>query len=147
MKLNNKKQLAEKWMDAYEHELKPAIEIGTFRFANDSDYSGWRRVPLENKKTMWGGEPGAHLMTGMLKPSKLTIYTTEDRNELINKYQMVRDPEGYIKVYRKFWSYNDYRSTIAPPLLIYTDLLNTGETKNLEAAQQIFDDVLKDKFI
>lgn len=142
-KLNNKKLLTDKWIDQYEHELKPAIEIGTFRFISEQDYQNWKRIPLENKKTLWGGEPGGHLLTGMLKPAKLIIYTSEDRNDLITHYRLVLDPDGYIKVYRKFWNYDGQRGTVAPPLLVYADLMNTGEIKNLETAHRIFDDVLK----
>lgn len=145
-KFRNKLQLAEKWMDVYEHELKPAIEIGTFSFQSELDYQNWKRVLLEPRKTIWSGEPGGHLLTGMLRPSKLIIYTLENRNDLMNHYRLQRNPEGYIKVYRKFWNYDDYRSNIAPPLLIYADLMNSGDAKNIEAADRIFDDVLKSKF-
>lgn len=140
--LRNKKQLVDKWIDQYEHELKPNLEIGTFRFASEDDYQNWRRIPLEAKKTLWGGEPGAHLLTGMLKPQKLTMYSLENRTDLITNYRLVLDPLGYIKVYRKFWNYDAQKSTIAPPILVYADLLNTGDSKNLEAADRIFDNVL-----
>ncbi|MBZ0099744.1 MAG: hypothetical protein K8F30_11695 [Taibaiella sp.] len=143
LKLNNKKQMLDKWIDQYEHELKPAIEIGTFRFEAEGDYQNWRRTPLETKKTLWGGEPAGHLMTGLLKPRTLTIYSLENRNDLVNNYRMVRDPDGYIKVYRKFWNYDGRQGTIAPAILVYADLLHTGDVKNVEAADRIFDDVIK----
>lgn len=143
LKLHNKKLLVDKWIDQYEHELKPAIEMGTFRFASEQDYQNWRRIPLEGKKTLWSGEPGGHLLTGMLKPVKLTIYSQENRNDLISQYRLVRDPDGYIKVYSKFWTYDNQKGSVAPPLLVYADLLNTGDSKNIEAAERIFDDVLK----
>lgn len=143
LKLNNKKQMLDKWIDQYEHELKPAIEIGIFRFEAEGDYQNWRRTPLETKKTLWGGEPAGHLMTGLLKPRTLTIYSLENRNDLITNYRMVRDPDGYIKVYCKFWNYDGRQGTIAPAILVYADLLHTGDVKNLEAADRIFDDVIK----
>lgn len=146
LKLQNKKQMLDKWIDQYEHELKPAIEIGTFRFEAEGDYQNWRRTPLETKKTLWGGEPAGHLMTGLLKPRTLTIYSLENRNDLITNYRMVRDPDGYIKVYRKFWNYDSRQGTIAPAILVYADLVHTGDIKNLEAADRIFDDVIKPAF-
>lgn len=145
LKLKQKKQLIERWIEQYEHRLKPAIEIGTFRFEAEDDYKNWKRTQLENKKSIWGGEPAGHLLTGMLKPEKLIIYSLENRHDLINNYRMIRDEAGYIKVYRKFWTYDDYRSTVAPPLLVYADLLNSGGVKNMEAANRLFDDVLKNK--
>lgn len=143
LKLNQKKQLAEKWTDLYEHELKPAIEIGTFRFENDRELQNWRRLPLEPRTTAWSGEPGGHLMTGQLKPTQLTLYSLLNRDDLGRQYNLVRDPKGYIKVYRKFWNYDKHRNAhIAPPLLVYADLVNSGNIANIAAANHIFDDVL-----
>lgn len=148
LRLRNKTALVEKWIDLFEHRLKPAIEIGTFRFANESDYQNWRRTPLETKKTLWSGEPGGHLLTGMLKPARLTLYTLENRADLIQNYRLERDPDGYIKVYRKFWSYDSAnRPSVAPALLVYADLLGSGEVKNIEAADRIFDDVIKSQLV
>lgn len=142
--LQNKEQLTDKWIDSYEHELKPVIEIGTFRFESELDMLNWRRIPMENNNTVWSGEPGGHLLTGMLKPEQLTIYTNLNRNDLSSQYRLVRDPNGNIKVYTKFWTYSRYRNThTAPPLLVYADLLNSGIAANIAAAQRIFDDVLK----
>lgn len=142
--LNNKKQLYNKWVDNYEHVLKPAIEIGTFRFENESDRLDWRRLPLDSKRSVWGGEPAGHLMTGGIKPSLLTIYSNETRAELSRNYRMVRDDDGYIKVYGKFWEYNRYKNAhIAPSFLVYADLINSLNVNNHKAAAQIFDDVLK----
>ncbi len=144
LKLRNKKQLLDKWVAGYEQLLKPSIEIGTFRFINQQDHETWRRVPLENRKTMWGAEAGAHLLTGQLRPHNLVIYTTESRNDLINHYRLMRDPEGYITIYHKFWNYDGFRSNISPPILLYADLLHTGDTASLSVAQRIYDDHLKD---
>jgi len=144
-KLKNKKQLLDKWVASYEELLKPIIEIGTFRFINEEDYQTWRRVPLENKKSLWGSEAGAHLLTGQLRPTDLVIYSNESRNDIINQYRMVRDNDGYIKVYQKFWNYDDFRSNIAPPIIIYADLLNLGDNNAIVAANRIYDDYLKEK--
>lgn len=145
MKLTNKKRMLDRWMNAYEQILKPTIEVGTFRFINEHDYETWRRVPLENKKSLWGGEAGAHLLTGQLRPQNLIIYTNENRNEFLAHYRLIRDPNGYIKVYEKFWNYDDYKSNIAPPLLVYADLMSTGDKKSTDAAERVYDELLKTK--
>lgn len=145
LKLKNKKQLLEKWIAAYEQLLKPNIEVGTFRFINDHDHDNWRRIPLASKKSLWGGEAGTHLLNGQLRPHNLLIYTSESRNDLIDQYRLIRDPEGYISIYQKFWHYDDFKSNIAPPILLYADLLHTGDTNALAAAQRVYDDYLKEK--
>lgn len=144
LKLANKKQLVERWVTYYEHTLKPSVELGTYRFENEEELKNWRRIPLDTKTTVWGGEPAANLLTGSIKPERLTIYTDEYPNELMKHYRLVKDPEGYITVCARFWKYNRYRNAhIAPSLLVYADMLCSGKLKNIELAEKIFDDVLK----
>jgi hypothetical protein len=145
LKLINKRQLFDKWIAAYDQVLKPAMEIGSFRFINTMDLENWKRVPLENRKSMWGAEAGGHLLTGQLRPVEFTIYTAESRNDLVNNYRLIRDPGGNVKIFTKFWNYDDYRSNVAPPLLVYADLMNTGDKKCVEAAERVFDELLREK--
>ena len=45
-KLRNKKELLNKWIDAYDERLKPAIKVGTFRFLKQDDFTNWKMIPL-----------------------------------------------------------------------------------------------------
>lgn len=146
LQLLNKKALFERWAEAYERVLKPVIKIGTYRFDNELEKNNWRRLPLTFRKTVWGGEAGAHLLTGMLKPSQLTIYSSENRTEVMENYRLVRDEDGYITLYDKFWDLGGSRNSAAPPLLIYAELINSSDPKNHEAAARIFDNDLKSFF-
>lgn len=164
-KLTNKEELLNTWITKYGERLKPELEIGTFRFLKDEDFLQWKRLPLLPGKTWWGGEAGGDLYTNYLKPAVLTLYTTETRNELIRNYRLVPDPKGDIKVYQKFWTYDeDIREnnlipvnevfipieniikTVAPPLLVYADLINTGDHRCIETAQKLYQNVLQNKF-
>ncbi|MFX8351089.1 type IV toxin-antitoxin system AbiEi family antitoxin, partial [Acinetobacter baumannii] len=71
-KLNNKKELLQRWMVAYEEKLKPALRVGPFRFLKEEDFIHWKKIPLQNMKTWWGAEPAADLFTNYLKPGELT---------------------------------------------------------------------------
>ena len=144
-KLNNKKELIEKWMEAYEQKLKPAILIGTFRFVNEKDFLNWEQVPLQPGKTWWGGEPAADLLTKYLKPGELTLYTLEKRNELIKNYKLLPDEKGNLKVYQKFWNYDELKTQV-PPLLVYIDLMIAGDRRSMEAAKKIYDAQLQNQF-
>lgn len=145
-KLNNKKELLNAWMTKYAEKLKPELEIGTFRFLKDEDFINWKKLPIKPGKTWWGGEPGGELFTNYLKPAVLTLYTLETKNELIKHYRLIPDPNGNVKVYRKFWKYDKVNDNTVPPLLIYTDLMNTGDHRCIETAQKIYNDLLKEKF-
>jgi hypothetical protein len=141
----NKKELLEKWMDTYVERLKPALLIGTFRFLKEEDFKRWKGMPLTPGKTYWGGEPGGDKYTNYLRPEILTIYTLENRNEMIRNYRLIPDEKGNVKVYKKFWN-DDTKHDMAPPVLIYADLMTTGDNRCIETAQKMYNELLQDIF-
>ena len=144
--LYRKRELLAKWMDAYEHKLKPGLLVGTFRFINQTEAAKWNQIELNSRKSWWGGEPGGDLLTNYLQPEIFTLYTTEAKPELIKNYRILPDPNGYIKVYKKFWNSDETNSNVAPPLLVYVDLINTGDRRCMETAEKIYNELLQDKF-
>lgn len=144
-KLQNKKELLERWMTAYQQDLKPTLELGTFRFLKQEDFLNWRNIPLKSGKSWWGGEPAADLYTNYLKPEILTIYTLESRSELIKHYRLIPDPKGNVHVYQRFWKKDEVNDKMAPPLLIYADLMSTGDRRCIETAEKIYNELLQDK--
>ena len=144
--LQNKKQLLEKWVLDYEKRLKPTLNIGTFRFLNDEDFYNWKGIRLQNQKTYWGGEPAGALYTNYLRPEELTIYTAEDWNDLIKHYRLIPDKNGNVKVFKKFWRYEDVNENAVHPLLAYADLMNKGDRRCTETAQKLYDEYLQDQF-
>lgn len=137
--LINKKKLLEKWHDEFEEKLKPVLHIGNFKFKNIEEERNWKNIKLLNKQTYWGGEAAGAIITKYLLPEIYTLYTDETRNNLIKNYHLVPDPLGKIKVYKKFWkdqaAFND---TVVHPLLAYTDLMNTGDSRCIETAKMIY---------
>jgi hypothetical protein len=144
-RLNNKKELLQKWMVAYEERLKPALMMGTFRFLKEEDFLNWRNLQIDTAKTKWGGEPAGDLYTNYLRPQTLTLYTIESRNDLIRNYRLIPDDKGNIKAYKKFWHLDDGPTPTVPPLLIYADLMNTNDRRCTETAQKIYDGFLQNK--
>ena len=51
------------------------------------------------------------------------------------------DPQGNIHVYKKFWKITQLNKNIVPPLLIYADLINSGDPRNIEVANKIYPDL------
>lgn len=145
-KLNNREKLLNTWIAKYEEKLKPELEIGTFRFLKREDFLQWKNLQLKPGKTWWGGEPGGDLYTNYLKPAILTMYTTETRTEIMKNYRLVPDPDGDVKVYQKFWTFDDFNDNVAPPLLVYADLINTGDSRCIETAQKLYHEFFEGKF-
>jgi hypothetical protein len=144
--LHRKKELLEKWTLGYEQKLRPALHLGNFRFLNQKDFENWERVAIDHEKTQWGGEPGGHLLTNYLLPGRLTLYTIEPRGALMKNYKLVPDANGTVEVYQKFWGYEAADNAHVPALLIYVDLMLTGDRRCMETAQKIWDEKLQDKF-
>ncbi len=144
LRLNNKKDLMNKWITGYEDKLKKTLFIGKFRFNNNE----WKNIKFENNKTLWGGEPAAEILTHYLHPQAFTVYTKEVIKELIKQYFLIPDINGNVEVYKKFWNFDDVtiNEKTVPPLLIYADLINTGDNRNLETAKLIYERYLQDKF-
>lgn len=145
-KLTSKKDLLQKWIGAYGTRLKPHLLIGQFRFVRENDFINWKNLHLQTGKTWWGGEAAGDLLTNYLRPGELTLYTTENRNELIKKYRLVADIKGNIKIYKVFWHQKDETTNnTVHPLLVYADLINTGDRRCIETAQKIYDELLANK--
>lgn len=144
-KLNNKKELLNKWVVAYDLRLKPALKIGTFRFLKEEDFNNWKNLPLQPGKTWWGDEPAGDILTNYLRPAELTLYTNETRSDLIKNYRLIPDEKGNVKAYQKFWKQDEEKGNTVPPLLVYTDLMNANDRRRTETAQKIYDEFLQNK--
>lgn len=144
LKLVDKEKLLRRWINAYDEKLKPSVLLGKYRFLKEQDFNNWQSINLKGK-TVWGGEPAGEQLTDNLKPTILTLYTEEVPSELIKNYRLIPDKNGNIEVYKRFWIYEEVKYGIAPPLLIYTDLINSGDARNIETAEKIFNDVIKNR--
>lgn len=144
-KINNKRELLDKWIIAYAEKLKPALLIGRFRFLKEEDFLNWKSLKLDNNKTWWGGEPAGDLLTNYLKPAELTLYTVQTRADLMKKLRLIPDEKGNVKIFKKFWHYTEVNENITPPHLVYADLLATNDRRCTETAQIIYDELLQDK--
>lgn len=142
--LINKNELLQKWMTGFEEHLKPTLHIGNFRFLQTEDERNWKQIKLKQHQTFWGGEPAGDLITNYLRPEIFTIYTLETRNNLIKDYRLVPEQNGNIKAYKKFWNDHDgFNETVVHPILAYTDLFNTGNSRCIETAKMIYDKHIK----
>ncbi|MHB1922076.1 MAG: type IV toxin-antitoxin system AbiEi family antitoxin [Chitinophagaceae bacterium] len=142
---NNRKELFEKWIGEYDTRLKAGLHVGSFRFVKETDFLQWKEIHLKDN-TCWSGEPAGDLLTNYLRPEILTLYTKETKMEVIKNYRVLPDPNGYIRVYQKFWQGKETQNVTAPPLLVYADLINTGDKRNIETAQKIYGKFLQNKF-
>lgn len=134
-RLDLKRNLFLKWMDAYEQRLKPSLLAGRYRFQNVEKERDWHKLEL-NEASFWGGEPGADLLTNYLQPAVFQLYSTETKMDLMKNYRFIPDPKGNIYVHVPFGE-NLVTVKRTNPLLVYADLVNSASYRNLEVAQKV----------
>lgn len=137
-KLINKKELFNRWVDDYHARLRPKNIVGHYR-AHNVDWKMDEEILQFN--AYWGGEVAAGMLTKYLKPNDVTIYVKEQHNRLLLKNKLLKDPDGNIEILNAFWNFefNIKLPHIVHPILIYADLMATGDTRNIETAGIIYE--------
>ena len=136
--LVNREKLLDRWVTTYPEQLRPRLLIGRFG-TTETDW--WKDAPLPDFKAYWGGEVAARKLTQYLKPEIITIYAREPTAELQLTHKLRKDPDGDIELLRVFWDvkWDWVDRALVPPLLVYADLLATGDPRNIETAKLIYE--------
>jgi hypothetical protein len=137
-KLLKYEELIRRWGEAYSERLRPKLLIARYR-AEKPDW--WKDVRLEEMNAYWSGEVAAVNLTKYLKPQVKTIYASNKLAALQLKYRFRQDKNGDIELLKKFWKVDQDTAHlgIAPPLLVYADLMASGDERNIETAGLIYD--------
>lgn len=133
----DRKVLINRWITEYEIKLKPSLLKGKFKLRKN-----WNELNLKTGVTLWGGEPAGDILTNHLRPEVFTLYTNEDRVNLLKNYLLAPDLEGDVEVYEMFWKKDDDFQT-APPFLVYADLILADNKRCRETAKIIFDEFIE----
>ena len=144
LKLKNRNRLLDKWITAFTDELKPRIQKGRYNFINKEAEQNWKNLPL-GEKDQWGGEPAADLLTNDLKPVEYILYTKKNRAELMKEFKLIPDENGKVEIREPYWTVVDDLPNIAPRLVVYTDLMITGDPRNIKIAKDIYAKTTTDK--
>lgn len=134
--LVRKDNLLEKWVAAYPEQLRPKKFIGRFRAENPY---WWENINLNKINALWGGEVAANILTEYLKPQIITIYAKKPLGRFLLNHRLKDDANGDIEILNIFWDFEQghLHNELVPPLLIYADLLATGDARNIETARII----------
>lgn len=143
--LKNTDELVERWIVEYNSVLRPRIVRKKMRFVNPDANRNWINFDTQSNDgvILWGGEPGGALLTDNLRPEHFVIFTDLELSGLAKKLRLVPEENGEIEVLQKFWKNDLGNNKIAPALLIYADLINSGFSRNIEIAKQILENELR----
>jgi hypothetical protein len=79
-------------------------------------------------------------VTKRLRPVLGTVALGGRLPEIARALRLAKDGEGNVEVLQKFWNFDQEvvpGPRLVPPLLVYADLLATGDARNLETAALI----------
>ncbi|MCU0453450.1 MAG: type IV toxin-antitoxin system AbiEi family antitoxin [Bacteroidetes bacterium] len=143
--LTRRKDLLNLWTQAYTNRLRPKKLIGRFA-AKQPDF--WQKADLTRHRAQWGGEVGGHFLTRFLKPEVITMYVHRPTNELMLDLKLRKDEYGMVEIRDRFWRFDtqEPNPNVAPPLLVYADLMATNEARNIQTAQMVYDQYLRRYF-
>lgn len=142
-------RLLNKWVEEYPHKLKQKYKIG--RFTTDDPY-WWTNIKPENFDAFWGGEIATAKYTDYLNPKHATVYINKKDMKDLLKVARLRKPEPHerlsvqIDLIEPFWNVGvkgangietNERVGLAPAIITYADLIETGDARNLDAAKRL----------
>ncbi|AKM01230.1 type IV toxin-antitoxin system AbiEi family antitoxin [Burkholderia pyrrocinia] len=136
-------RFVQEWVALYPSRLR--AKLSSRRFAGLAP-DWWRGFDFASFDARLGGEPAADLLTHDLKPAAITVYTHGAvPNRLLLQARLRPDERGDVEILEAFWPRSpalDWREQdvpLVPPLLIYADLVSSGDSRNLAAAERIHD--------
>lgn len=140
--IKNKDELVERWLLGYNEIIQPRTVRRKMRAVGGASLI--ERVKESKLKILFGGEVAGQLLTKHLKSQNIILYSNEDLNLIGKELKLVPDENGNIELRAKFWSDEVPLAgkNLAPKLVVYGDLMGTGNNRNIETAQLILEDGL-----
>ncbi|AET93260.1 hypothetical protein BYI23_C011140 [Burkholderia sp. YI23] len=138
-------RLIDEWVTLYPRQLRESLLLGRYR-AESNDW--WRDVPDLTEQCRFGGEPAAAILTDYLKPATVTAYCADAiPREWIMKARLRPDPAGNVEFLRApvpFASIDGLPPNVVAPLIVYADLVASGDPRNLDTARMLRERYLAD---
>ena len=131
------KQLLDDWAENYALVLKPKLLLQRFSFRSVEKREEWQSIRLPSNM-WWGGECAAAKRQGYLIPENFMIYGATLPAQLMSTGAVLMG-DGEIALYKKFWVEEG-----VPAVLVYADLVTSGRSRNIEAANKLLDNELPD---
>lgn len=148
-RIENYTKLLERWEMGYIENLRPELLRGTFSTRENIDFndiSKQIREIAQNQKIIIGGELGAAILTGYLKPINMTIHIPEEYNyrTITTMLRLKPDPKGNIIILKQFGNKNQAKSfePVADPLLIHAELCLYPDERLKETAKRLYEEYI-----
>jgi len=140
--LLRRKDLLNEWVTYYPANLRPTLRPRRYQ----ADREHLTHIGLATFGAYWGGEYGAEKLTRYLKAEHFLIYIPgTPPAALMTEARMRLAPDGNTEILETFWCPElvNQPTDIAPPLLVYADLMATADGRNIEAAKEVYERFLE----
>jgi hypothetical protein len=139
--LERTEELLREWVVEYPAILRP--KLNGRRYTGDKNR--FLALDLKPLEAYWGGEVAAERLTRYLKAEHLLAYTRGEVKDLLIHGRLRMAADGEIEILDAFWNpeLDLAEHPLAPPLLVYADLMMTGDTRNLETAKILYEQYLQ----
>ena len=138
----NRQQLFKEWVRAYNKNLRPKLKQQRYRWLEKK--VKWKNIRLPND-TFWGGVNASEILTEYIIADQLQIYTGLPFKEVMKILKIIPDEKGETTLMEKFWKNGQETNNLINPMLIYADLLFDTNPRNIEVADKIYKQYVKDK--
>jgi len=138
--------LLDLWCEAYALKLRPKLFRGRFRGRWGTDFSLLLRAVAKERTlrgVVIGGELAADLLGGHLRAGSVNLYVPEGAiQDLAPALGLAPSQEGNVEIYASFAAdlgatRRGERFLLGHPVLVYAELLATGEARCGEAALRL----------
>jgi len=139
--LINKPELIQRWCIAYAERLRPKLVLNTYTC---DIHNWWENVDLSPHNALWSGEVAATKLTRQLKPGSVSIFCDTIPSKLLADYALRTRPDGDITILKTFWNFQtpEEANSLTPNLLTYAELVISGDDRNKEIAEIIYEKYL-----
>lgn len=137
------KRLLDEWALTYARRQRAKALQATFAV---KDFDAWPQWTIEAPAALWGGEPAAQLLVQYLRPGVLTLYAEKIPPRLLIAQRMIKvshveEGQRVLEWRKPFWGQapDAPRPDTVHPVLVYADLLATGDARCIATAQIVYD--------
>jgi hypothetical protein len=138
--LEQREKLLTRWVEEFPLELRPRLNPRRYMIENAGQWKVLHKQLDVKQDACLGGEAAAALLTTYLQPGTVTLYGRPDLKQLLPTIGPVTlDDAGPLEVVDRFWNFDvepirPDQGNLCPLLLIYADLMASGEGRQMETA-------------
>ena len=139
----DRKKVLARIVDGYRRVLRPRITLGRYRYQEQTPDAFLKRLAAEKEIGAYAltGAPAAKILQRFYTAPDVPIFCQRPPQAVLDRLRLLRDPTGQVTFLRAFgnvvrWKTQDGHC-LAPPCLIYAELLYADDPRAEEAAEDI----------